>query len=143
MGDHHGAVIGSPDFRLEEDRPRPGTIVVSVHGDLDLHSADALGDCLVGAAEQGASSVIVDLSDVEFVDSQGLGALLRGTRRLGRGADQFRLVVPGRHVRRVFELTALDRVFVLDETREQALANGAHAPVDDVWDGAEGGMTAQ
>jgi anti-sigma B factor antagonist len=100
---------------------------VSVHGDLDLHSADELGDRLVEAAADGASTVLVDLSDVEFVDSQGLGALLRGTRRLGGGAGRFRLVVPDPQIRRVFEITALDRVFPLDETREQALARGLRA----------------
>jgi anti-sigma B factor antagonist len=121
----HGAVSGSIDFRLEEDRPRAGTVVVSVHGDLDLHSADELGDRLVGVAEGGATSVVVDLSDVEFVDSQGLGALLRGTRRLGGSAGRFRLVVPAPQIRRIFEITALDRVFPLDATREEALARGA------------------
>ena len=139
-----GATIGSADFRLEEDRPRPGTMVISVHGDLDLHSADALGDRLVGAAEQGASSVIVDLSDVEFVDSQGLGALLRGTRRLGGDSGRFRVVVPAPQVRRVFEITALDRFFALDETRQQALDRGARAVTgDDVSDAPQEGKTAQ
>lgn len=138
----HVGVTGSTDFRLEEEQPRPGTVVVSVHGDLDLHSSDSLGDRLVGAAEQGACLVIVDLSDVEFVDSQGLGALLRGTRQLGGDSERFRLVVPGPHVRRVFEITALDRFFALDETREQALDRGARAATaDDVSDAPPGGMT--
>jgi anti-sigma B factor antagonist len=138
-----GAVTGSIDFRLEEDRPRAGTVVVSVHGDLDLHSADELGDRLVGVAEGGASAVVVDLSDVAFVDSQGLGALLRGTRQLGGGAGRFRLVVPAPQIRRLFEITALDRVFPLDETREQALARGERLEEssDAVSDGSGEGMT--
>lgn len=137
------AVTGSIDFRLEEDRPRPGTLVVTVHGDLDLHSADELGDRLVEAVEDGASSVVVDLADVDFVDSQGLGALLRGTRRLGGEAGRFRLVVPTPRVRRIFEITALDRVFPLDESREQALARGIPRVGSDerVSDGPEEGMT--
>jgi len=135
--------MGAIDFRLEEDSPRPGTVVVSVHGDLDLHSADELGDRLVGAVVGGASSLVVDLSGVEFVDSQGLGALLRGTRRLGGDADQFRIVVPAPQIRRLFEITALDRVFTLDETREQALARGPGTAQPDrpVSDGPEEGMT--
>ena len=137
------AVTGSIDFRLEEDRPRPGTLVVTVHGDLDLHSADELGDRLVEAVEDGASSVVVDLADVDFVDSQGLGALLRGTRRLGGEGGRFRLVVPTPRVRRIFEITALDRVFPLDESREQALARGIPRVGSDerVSDGPEEGMT--
>ena len=138
-----GTVTDSTDFRLEEDRPCPGTVVVSVHGDLDLHSADELGDRLVDAAAAGASMVVVDLTGVEFVDSQGLGALLRGTRRLGAGAERFRLVVPGPQIRRVFEITALDRVFPLDETREQALVRGLASATSGqpVSDGPGEGMT--
>ena len=115
------AVLGASDFRVDEAQPRRGTVLLTVHGDLDLHSADELGDRLVGAVERGASSLVVDLSDVGFVDSQGLGALLRGTRRLGAGEGRFRLVVPAPEIRRVFEITALDRVFPLDDTLEQAL----------------------
>lgn len=128
MRDHEGTVIGASDFRVEEDQPRRGTVVMSVYGDLDLHTADELGDRLVSAVERGATSLVVDLTGVAFVDSQGLGALLRGTRRLGAGEGRFRLVVPAPEIRRVFEITSLDRVFPLDETRDQALARGADAP---------------
>jgi anti-anti-sigma factor len=116
------------DFRVEEECPRPGLVIVAVHGDLDLHSAGELGDRLVGVVDRGAASLVVDLSGVPFVDSQGLGALLRGTRRFGSGKEHFRLVVPAPEVRRLFELTALDQVFPLDRTRDEALA---HAAVSD------------
>jgi anti-sigma B factor antagonist len=128
--DPDATVIGATDFRLEEEKPRRGTVVLVVFGDLDLHSADELGDRLVGAVECGASSLVVDLTGVGFVDSQGLGALLRGTRRLGAGEGRFRVVVPAPEIRRLFELTSLDRIFPLDETREQALARGAKAATD-------------
>jgi len=131
--DLEGTAIGGSDFRLEEEHPRPGTAVITVHGDLDLHSADELGDLLVGVIDRGASMLVVDLSDVEFVDSQGLGALLRGTRRLGAGKERFRLVVPAPEIRRVFQITALDQIFPLDESRELAIAHGLprrYAPSD-------------
>lgn len=129
--DLEGTAMEASDFRLEEDHPQPGTVVVTVYGDLDLHSADQLGDLLVGVVDRGTSLVVVDLSDVEFVDSQGLGALMRGTRRFGAGKDRFRLVVPAPEIRRVFEITALDRVFPLDATREQALAGAMEGRPDD------------
>jgi anti-sigma B factor antagonist len=125
--DLEGTAMDATDFRVEEDQPRPGVVVVSVHGDLDLHTADELGDRLVGAVDRGAASLVVDLSGVAFVDSQGLGALLRGTRRFGPSKEHFRLVVPAPEIRRVFEITSLDQVFLLDETREQALARGTAA----------------
>jgi anti-sigma B factor antagonist len=129
--DSESALLGASDFRVEEEQPRPGTVLFVVHGDLDLHSADELGDRLVSAVQRGPSSLVIDLSDVGFVDSQGLGALLRGTRRFRAGEGRFRLVVPAPEIRRLFEITALDRVFPLDTTREQALAGAAAEEPDD------------
>lgn len=129
--DLDGAAMGASDFRLEGDNPRPGTLVVTVHGDLDLHSADQLGDLLVEAVERDLTLLVVDLSRVEFVDSQGLGALLRATRRFGPPKERFRLVVPAPEIRRIFEITALDQVFPLDESREAALAAGSSTGPDD------------
>lgn len=131
MRDLEGSAIGTSDFRLEEDQPRSDTLVVSVHGDLDLHSADRFGDVLVEAVDRGLPLVVVDLSDVEFVDSQGLGALLRATRRFGPAKERFRLVVPAPELRRVFEITALDQVFPLDQSRETAIAAGSSG-IEDV-----------
>ncbi len=108
MRDLEVTATDATDFRVEEEFPRPGLVVVAVHGDLDLHSAGELGDRLVGVVDRGAASLVVDLSGVPFVDSQGLGALLRGTRRFGSGKEHFRLVVPAPEIRRLFELTALD-----------------------------------
>lgn len=129
--DPEGAALNASDFRLEEDHSRPGTVIVSVHGDLDLHSADQLGDLLVETVDRGVTLLVVDLSDVEFVDSQGLGALLRGTRRFGAGQDRYRLVVPAPDIRRVFEITALDQLFPLDETREAAIAAAGATTVEE------------
>ena len=119
----HAATVDAAEFRLDEDQPQSGTVVLAVHGDVDLHTAAELGRRLVAAIDRGVSVLVVDLSAVAFVDSQGLGALLHGARRFGPGERRLRLVVPGREIRRVFELTSLDQVLPLHRTREEALAS--------------------
>ena len=96
--------------------------MVVVLGDVDLHTADEFGSRLAAASRQGIDSVVVDLSAVTFVDSQGIGALLLGARLFGSRPDRFRLVVHRPETRRVFEITSLDQVLPLDSTREEALA---------------------
>jgi anti-sigma B factor antagonist len=64
----------------------------------------------------------LDLSDAAFVDSTSLGVLLGGMKRLRERDGQIHLVVPRPEVRRIFEITLLDRIFPLHETRERALA---------------------
>lgn len=113
------------EFRIEEGRPGKGVVVLALYGDADLHVASELRDRLSAAIEDGTSFLVVDLSGVIFIDSMGLGALLGGMKRLQSSGGQFRLVVPRGDIRRILELTLLDRVFVLDLTREDALAAGA------------------
>ncbi|HSI97294.1 MAG TPA: STAS domain-containing protein [Gaiellaceae bacterium] len=109
-------------FRIDEDRPREGTVVLALHGEADLHVAGELRDRLSTAIDAGASSLILDLSAVTFVDSMTLGVLVGGTKRIRTAGGQMRLVVPRPEIRRIFEVTLLDQVFPLDATREDALA---------------------
>jgi anti-sigma B factor antagonist len=110
-------------FRLELEHGRNGTVVLVVHGDADLHVAPELRDRLTRTIDEGATALVVDLSDVAFVDSMGLGVLLGATKRMRAAGGHLRLVVARPEVRRIFEITLLDRVLEIDATREEALAN--------------------
>lgn len=109
------------DFWIEEGTPQPTVMVLAVHGDADLHSAPELRERIGRAIDRGANTVVVDLSATTLIDSTSLGVLLGGSKRL-RGYGQLRLVVPRAEVRRVFEITMLDHVLPLHDTREEALA---------------------
>ena len=110
------------DFRIEEASPWPSVRILEVHGDADLHSAPELRERIRGAIDAGANTVVVDLSTTTIIDSTSLGVLLGGMKRLREQNGQIRLVVPRPEVRRVFEITMLDRVFPLHDTQAEALA---------------------
>ena len=110
-------------FRIAEERPAGSDIVVFVlHGEVDLHVSPELRARLTGAIESGASNVVVDLSRVTFLDSMALGVLLGALKLLRAHDGELRLVVPTPELRRIFELTLLDEVFVLARTRQEAFA---------------------
>jgi anti-sigma B factor antagonist len=113
------------EFRIEKERPREGVVLLSIHGETDLHVANEVRNHLGAAISEGTSSLVVDLSGVTFIDSMGVGALLGGMKRLQAKGGEFRLVVPESGIRRIFEMTLLDRVFALHPTREEALAAAA------------------
>jgi len=113
------------DFRIEEERPQPAVWVLAVHGDADLHSAPELRERIRSAIDDGANTVVVDLSATTLIDSTSLGVLLGGMKRLREQEGQIRLVVPRPEVRRVFEITMLDRIFPLHDTQEDALAESS------------------
>jgi anti-sigma B factor antagonist len=110
------------EFRIEEDHPREGVALFTLFGEADLHVAGELRDRLSAAIDAGASSVVLDLSHVSFVDSMTLGVLVGSAKRVRANGGELRLVVNRPPLRRIFEVTLLDRVFPLDDTREQALA---------------------
>jgi anti-sigma B factor antagonist len=113
--------LGEVQFRIEE-QPAPGTIVLSIRGEADLHSAPDLRDQIAALIEEG-----VDLAETTFIDSMTLGVLLGAMKRIRARGGHLRLVVPATDVRRIFEITLLDRVFPLHETREEAVRAAAAA----------------
>jgi anti-sigma B factor antagonist len=100
--------------------------VVNVVGDVDLHSAPELRDRLASLGDTGAKHIVVDLSECQFLDSMGLGVLLGAKKRMARDGRELHVVVTSPDVRRIFEITMLDRVLDLHATRAEAL-NGDRA----------------
>jgi anti-sigma B factor antagonist len=109
------------DFRVEVERPRTGTVVLAVVGDADLHAAPELRERLAAAIDDGTPDIVLDLSQATFVDSMALGVLLGGMKRQRSAGGRLQLVVSRPDIRRIFEITLLDRVLPLYATRDEAL----------------------
>lgn len=103
--------------RLDGDRG-----VVVVRGEVDIATAPRMKECMVGLLEGGVSRLVVDLSQVSFIDSTALGVLIGGVRRVNAAGGKMALVVATPPVQRVLSLTGLDRVFPIHDSREAALA---------------------
>lgn len=112
-------------FRLELERPLgDGAVVFVLYGEVDLHVAPELRDRLASVIDQGTDYVVLDLTRVSFLDSMALGVVLSALKRLRSRGGQLRAIVPSKsELRRIFELTMLDQVIVLDESRQEALAD--------------------
>ena len=96
-------------------------IVVALTGELDLYNTPALREALREAAGRAPRRLVVDLSEVTFVDSTALGAFVEARSTFADG-DAFVLAAPGLEVRRALEVSGLDRHFVVCDTVESALA---------------------
>jgi anti-sigma B factor antagonist len=90
------------------DPHRTGThTVVGVAGELDVASAPALRDSLLGLLNRGVPSLVVDLRGVTFVDSTGVGSLLRIHHRQGLLGGSIHFVADQPAVLRVLEIMQL------------------------------------
>jgi anti-sigma B factor antagonist len=106
---------------LTEEPLLPSGIVIKASGELDIATAPGLRDRLNAAIESGVTRIVVDLSEVVFVDSLSLASIVGAQTRL---AERGRLAVAANHpyVLLIFEAGGLDSVLTLFETPEQATA---------------------
>ena len=89
--------------------------LISLVGELDISTTDALDAELSRAEESSAGRIVVDLSGVEFIDSTGLGLLVLAKRRSDADADRLR-IRPGRdQVARLMGLTKIDEFLHFQE----------------------------
>lgn len=104
---------------------RDGCTVVSVKGEVDLATAPSLKNRLLELVADGVTEIVVDLSDTDFLDSTGLGAVVAAYKRVRAHDGHLRLVATSARVKRVFEITNLDRVVPICATIEEACAASA------------------
>jgi anti-sigma B factor antagonist len=105
--------------RVETERNHRIAIVFAT-GELDAFAAPDLEAALTGV--RGEELVLADLAQVSFMDSTALGLVVRAARELRTAGATFRVVLPTGTARRIFEITALDRVLPVAETRASALS---------------------
>ena len=98
-----------------------GVHVVAIQGELDISTAPRVREPLSEAAGDAARPLVVDLTECEFVDSTGLAALLHGVKPAQNGESNVAFVSAGGEVRRLLELTAIDRTIPVFATLVEAM----------------------
>lgn len=124
-------------FHVDLDQVDGGACVLTVKGELDLHTGQVFERALEAARERRPTSVVVDLTECSLIDSTGLGVLVKAGKRLRHSTEsRIAIACPDPSVRKVFEVTALDRLFPVCPTRSSALEalaerRGRRAPTSD------------
>src|SRR5690554_1634282 len=105
-------------------RTRASTIgdwtIVSLFSELDVASAPALREELIDRVNAGATHLVLDLEGLDFLDSTGLGTIISALKRTRTKGGELRLVCTRSHIRRLFEITGLDRALPLHATVDAA-----------------------
>jgi anti-sigma B factor antagonist len=83
---------------------------VSLHGELDGENAKALEDEFIRIEATSVSRIVLDLSELEFIDSTGLAVIVRADTRARNDGHVLRLLRPQGEVGRAFELSGLDEL---------------------------------
>jgi anti-anti-sigma factor len=110
--------------RLEVDELAAGdsTHVIALTGELDVATVEAFNAAVERAVSDGVAAVVADLTQVTFIDSSGLAAMLGALRSLDHAGARLVIACANPTVLRVFEITGTEQTFEILPTREQALA---------------------
>jgi anti-sigma B factor antagonist len=118
-GHENGASLHQhPVLSIERE---DGACVVRLAGELDLYNANDVRQALFDACADRPERLVVDLGEVDFVDSTALGVLIEARTKL-TDKRAFILAAPGLETRRALEISGLDRHFSVHETVPAALA---------------------
>src|SRR5204863_1579212 len=98
-----------------------GAWVITITGELDIATSPKVRELLSDAARDRDRPLVIDLTRCDFVDSTGLATLLHGAKPAQNGESNVALVSAGGEVRRLLELTAIDRTIPVFDTVEKAV----------------------
>ena len=98
-----------------------GVVVASLSGEIDLSNAAEITDALLGGVPNEALGLVIDLSEVSYLDSAGVRMLAELDHRLGWRAQSLRVVAPETsRSRRVLVIAGLERVLSLETSVDAA-----------------------
>jgi anti-sigma B factor antagonist len=99
---------------------KQGASIVTFTGEVDLESSPAAREVLLKCLES-TGTVIVDLSEVTYIDSSGVASLVEALQAAKKNGSQFALAAVSEPTRRVLELARLDKVFTLYDSVDEGL----------------------
>jgi anti-sigma B factor antagonist len=128
--------VNSAPFEASAAQLDGGVRVIEVRGELDLSTAPQLEGPLEEAVADGEASVLIDLSECEFIDSTGIALIVRSWQRVaqdgdkavaedgnsGSGSRNFVICTQNEQVCRVLEITGLELSIPIHGSRDEALA---------------------
>ena len=97
--------------------------IVEIDGQLIVGNRQELKQKMLEELEGGARKLLVDFSKTGYIDSSGLGVLVSLSKRIREQGGELRLAALNDDLRTLFELTKLDTLFQIAETRDLALAS--------------------
>jgi anti-sigma B factor antagonist len=115
-------MTSSANKPLRLDVSRKGdAAVIKVSGSVSMSEAESLRESLEGLAAERVACIVLDLSEMDFISSLGLSAIISGHLKCRHHHGQIKLVGPSAPVRELLETTRLNKLFGVYESVDEAL----------------------
>jgi anti-sigma B factor antagonist len=111
------------NFDVRSREAEDGVAVLEVQGEADAFTAPRLKQEMLSWLDRGTARIAVNLAEVTYLDSTGLGALIGGLKRARERDGDLVLVCPNERIMRIFDITGLARIFEIFYTEEDAIVH--------------------
>ncbi|MGL4370246.1 MAG: STAS domain-containing protein [Spirochaetota bacterium] len=95
--------------------------IVSINGEVDLYNVSELKKTLFSITDGANASVVVDMKEVNYMDSSGIGALVAGQKKMKAHSGKFALMNIHDDVLNILKLATLDKFFKIYENEDELL----------------------
>lgn len=93
-------------------------VVVTIGGEIDVYTAPVLRDAITDLVADGSHDILIDMTDVDFLDSTGLGVLVGGLKKVRAYNGSLELVCHQERLLKIFRITGLAKVFAIHDNLE-------------------------
>ena len=112
------AITGTMEINAD---PIGGGCLLVVSGEIDLANVNIFIERLFELSVDGDQKIVLDLTDVEFVDSTVLNALFAAAPRIRSNGGDMAIVLANPGVRRVFDISGVDALYPIERSRSRAI----------------------
>jgi anti-sigma B factor antagonist len=111
-------------MQLSVDIQTDGDLGILVaKGEVDMATAGLVRRAITDLVAKGLAHLVLDMSDVTFIDSTGLGVLVGGRKKVEQLQGSLTLVCANPRILRLFKITGLDQAMAIHETMDEARAS--------------------
>lgn len=102
---------------------KSGTVpVIDLNGEVDAYTSARFREVMLDLIDDGGANMVISMERVEYIDSSGLGALVGGLKRASENNGKIVIVCTSPQVRKVFQITGLEKVFPIYELECDAVS---------------------
>lgn len=97
--------------------------VVELNGEIDVYTSPKVKETIMGLIDSGHYALVINLENVRYIDSTGLGVLIGGLKRVREHSGAVNLVCTNPQIKKIFDITGLVKIFGIYDTEDAAREN--------------------
>ncbi|HEV2261111.1 MAG TPA: STAS domain-containing protein [Candidatus Rubrimentiphilum sp.] len=109
------------DIKVNVREPKGDTYVVDLSGEIDVYTSPKVKDAIGELIDKGHYNLVINLENVRYIDSTGLGVLIGGLKRVREHGGTVNLVCTNPQIKKIFDITGLVKIFGIYDDVDAAM----------------------